>query len=104
MRRPFPSFEPYPFAPGHVNESAVNRAVADLEVVSPLFFGQILSRIEREAVGVFGVIEKSADVVEVHSFSSEKCGANWQFAWHLRKTAPEVLVLIGQRNGYCAGD
>src|SRR5262245_49610178 len=70
MRHPFPSFEPYPFAPGHVNESAVDRAMADLEVVSPLLVCQLLSRVEREAVGVFGVIEKYADVVKVHSFPS----------------------------------
>src|SRR5262249_46214213 len=71
MRHAFPSFEPYPFGPCHVNERSVDRAVTDLEVVSPLLFGQILSRVEREAVGVVGVIEESAYVVEIHSFSLE---------------------------------
>jgi hypothetical protein len=49
----------------------VDRAVTDLEVVSPLLFGQILSRVKREAVGVVGVIEEPAYVVEIHSFSSK---------------------------------
>src|SRR5262249_13376961 len=31
MRHPFPSFEPYPFGPGHVNERAIDRAVATFE-------------------------------------------------------------------------
>jgi hypothetical protein len=34
MRRPFPSFEPYPFGSSHMNEGPVDRAVADFEVVS----------------------------------------------------------------------
>src|SRR5262249_246030 len=71
MRHAFPSLEPYPFGACHVNERSVDRAVTDLEVVSPLLFGQILSRVEREAVGVVGVIEESAYVVEIHSFSLE---------------------------------
>src|SRR5215475_13481806 len=88
MRLPFPPFEPYPFGPGHVNDCAVDRAVADLEVVSPLLFGQLLSRVEREAVGVFGVIEKSAYVIEVHSFSSEIPGSAGIPACLLRSAGP----------------
>src|SRR5262249_57359807 len=66
-----PPLEPYRFGTCHVNERSVDRAVTDLEVVSPLLFGQILSRVEREAVGVVGVIEESAYVVDIHSFSLE---------------------------------
>src|SRR5262249_55895641 len=49
MRPPFPSFEPYPFGPGDMNERAVDRAVAAFEVVLSLLFGQLFSGVEREA-------------------------------------------------------
>src|SRR5262245_28123107 len=69
MRHAFPSFQPDPFGSGHVDESAVDRAVTDFEVVSSLLFGQLFRRIERETVGVIGVIEESAYVFNVHSLS-----------------------------------
>src|SRR5574341_730530 len=39
------------------------------QILMQLLFAQPFSGVEREVIGIFGVIEKSADVVEIHSFS-----------------------------------